>query len=78
MDSLFTTLDHLEYPLVKSLQDMDGTFLDPFFRAVSDVPSMIVFFSIIILTLFATRHAIWKPFFIALVIALVVHFIANE
>ena len=76
--SLFTTLDHLEYPLVKWLQTADGTMLDSFSEIVSNITVMLVVFAVIIWALYMKRHRLWRPLLGALIIAIAIDLTVNE
>ncbi len=76
--NIFTTLDHLEYPFIHFLQNLDGTFLDGFFQIVSNIPAMLAIFAFIIYILYLRDHRLWKPILCALVIAVAIDLIVNE
>lgn len=72
------SLDSLEYPLVKSLQNLDGTLLDTFSLFVSNIPLMLSFFGIIIIFMIWKRHRLWKPLLFALIISAATSYLINE
>ncbi len=76
--SLFTSLDSLEYPIVKSLQNLDGTWLDQFSLFVSNIPLMLSFFGVIIILMIWKRHRLWKPLLFALIISATTSYLINE
>ena len=75
---IFTTLDHLEYPIVTWLQNIDGTVLDSFSEIVSNITFMLIVFGIIVFTLYLRKHHLWRPLLGALIIAITIDFIVNE
>jgi membrane-associated phospholipid phosphatase len=76
--SLFTTLDHLEYPFIQPFQNLDGTFLDGFYEVVSNIPAMLAVSSLIIYILYLRDHRLWRPILGALIIGVFVDLIVNE
>jgi undecaprenyl-diphosphatase len=74
----FNTLDKIEYPLIRWVQNLDGTALDSFFILISDIPAMLIAFWILIALLIYRKNSIWKPLLVALVISLAIHFTINE
>ncbi len=76
--SLFATLDTLEYPIIRTLQNLDGTLLDAFFMSVSNIPFMIVSFGIVVAYMIWKRHRLWKPLLFALLIAIIIDSVINE
>lgn len=76
--SLFSSLDTLESPINRSLQSLDGTYLDGFFAWVSNIPVMLIGFFILIVVLIFRKHSIWKALIVSLIISLAIHFLINE
>ncbi len=76
--SLFATLDTLEYPIIRTLQNLDGTLLDAFFMSVSNIPFMIVSFGIVVAYMIWKRHRLWKPLLFALLVAIIIDSVVNE
>ncbi|GAB0174331.1 MAG: hypothetical protein HHAS10_02100 [Candidatus Altimarinota bacterium] len=76
--SFFVTLDSLEYPLVKSLQNLDGTLLDAFSFYVSNIALMIGAFGMIIIFMIYKKHRLWKPLLFALIISGITSYLVNE
>lgn len=76
--SLFSILDKAEYPIVYTLQNIDKTFLDTFFILVSNVPLILIGFSLVIVFLIYKKHSLWKPLMVALAISVGIHFLINE
>ena len=76
--TLFQTLDSLEYPLVKSLQNFDGTLLDTFSLFVSNIALMLGAFGAIIALMIWKKHRLWKPLLFALIVSAIVSYLINE
>lgn len=76
--TLFQTLDSLEYPLVKSLQNFDGTLLDKFSLFVSNIALMLGAFGAIIALMIWKKHRLWKPLLFALIVSAIVSYLINE
>ena len=68
--TIFATLDTLEYPIIRTLQNLDGTTLDSFFMYVSNVPLIIFVFGLIVIYIAWKKRNIWKPLFLGLSISL--------
>ncbi len=75
--SLFATLDTLEYPIIRTLQNLDGTILDSFFMYMSNISLMVMTFGIIIAYMIWKKRNILKPFFLGLGISLGIGWIVN-
>lgn len=75
---VFQKLDSIEFPLVKSLQNLDGTRLDTVFLFVSNISLMLGVFGVLIMILILRRHRLWKPLLFALVISGIVSYLINE
>lgn len=76
--SLFTPLDTLEYPLIKSLQNLDGTFLDAFSMYVSNISIMLVTFGLVIAYMIWKRNKLWKPLLFAVIVSAAISYTINE
>ncbi len=76
--SLFTTLDTLEYTLIHSLQNLDGTILDSFFMYMSNISLMVMTFGIIIAFMIWRRHQLWKPLLFAVIVSAIMSSLINE
>ncbi len=76
--SLFPTLDTIESPFVRWLQNADGTFLDDFFIVISNIPLMIAAFGILLAFLIYRKISLWKPLIVALIVSIALHFLINE
>ena len=76
--SLFTSLDTLEYPIIHTLQNLDGTFLDDFSMKVSNIPLMLTIFGLIIAYLIWRRHQLWKPLLFAVIVSAIMSSLINE
>lgn len=74
----FSTLDSIEYSLVKIVQEFDGTFLDTFSEYVSNIPIMLAVFGIIIILMIWKKHKLWRPLLFALIVSIVVSYTVNE
>jgi hypothetical protein len=76
--TLSQTLDQIEYPLVKGLQNLDGTILDTFSLFVSNIALMLGAFGAIIALMIWKKHRLWKPLLFAIVISALVSYLINE
>jgi membrane-associated phospholipid phosphatase len=76
--SIFSRLDTIEYPLIQALQNLDGTILDSFSRSVSNIPLMLVFFSIVIAFLIVRKDKLWKPLLFAVITSALISYSINE
>lgn len=76
--SFFTSLDTIEYPLIKTLQNLDGTFLDLFSLYVSNIPLMLGVFGMIIGYLIWSKNKLWKPLLFALIVSAIMSYTINE
>ena len=74
---LYTTLDTLEYPIIRTIQNLDGTTLDTFFMYVSNVSLICIVSGLMIAYLLWRNRKIWKSFLVALSISLAIGFIVN-
>ena len=75
--SFFISLDTLEYPMIRTLQNLDGTLLDSFFMIVSNVPLIFIISGLVVLYTIWRNRKIWKGFLFALGISLVIGLIVN-
>lgn len=76
--SPFSTLETLEYPLIQSLQNLDGTFLDAFSMYVSNISLMLITFGCIIIYMKWKKNKLWRPLLFAVVVSAIISYTINE
>ena len=76
--SPFSALDTLEYPLIQSLQNLDGTFLDAFSMYVSNISLMLITFGCIIIYMIWKKNKLWRPLLFAVVVSATISYTINE
>ena len=75
---LFSSLDTLEYPLIKTFQNLDGTFLDVFSMYISNIVLMLVSFGLVISYMIWRKNKLWKPLLFAIIVSAIISYTINE
>lgn len=74
----FTTLDIIEYPWIRFLQNLDGTLLDTFSMYISNIALMLASFGLIIVYMIWQKNKLWKPLLFAVIASGAISYTINE